>query len=146
MRCHCEPPVSGPLPHTDHEQTSRNTLAVSTDSLFFLAVAVLNSPAYWLDNAGGLRRDWPRVPLPASSEALLTSAVLDRGLTMAEIMEVTSMARRLAALVLLQPQLDDNYQTAMSATWAFGEKNCQMTSEAFIPRFAGSVGGDGQIA
>lgn len=46
--------------------------------------------------------------------------VLGRALTMAEIMEVTTMARRLAALVLLQPQLDDNYQTVAAATWAFG--------------------------
>ena len=46
--------------------------------------------------------------------------VLGRALTMAEIMEVTAMARRLAALVLLQPQLDDNYQTVAATTWAFG--------------------------
>lgn len=45
--------------------------------------------------------------------------VLGRALTMAEIMEVTAMARRLAALVLLQPKLDDNYQTVATATWAF---------------------------
>lgn len=43
--------------------------------------------------------------------------VLGRALTMAEIMEVTAMARRLAALVLLQPRLDENYQTAAAATW-----------------------------
>ena len=36
--------------------------------------------------------------------------VLGRALTMAEIMEVTAMARRLAALVLLQPRLDENYR------------------------------------
>ena len=45
--------------------------------------------------------------------------VLGRALTLAEIMEVTAMARRLAALVLLQPELDDNYQTVAAATWAF---------------------------
>ncbi|MEC5213400.1 hypothetical protein RCH06_001950 [Polaromonas sp. CG_9.5] len=43
--------------------------------------------------------------------------VLGRALTMAEIMEVTAMARRLAALVLLQPRLDENYQAAAAATW-----------------------------
>jgi hypothetical protein len=47
--------------------------------------------------------------------------VLGRALTMDEIKEVTAMARRLAALVLLQPQLDDNYETVAAATWAFGE-------------------------
>jgi hypothetical protein len=45
--------------------------------------------------------------------------VLGRPLTMAEIMEVTAMARRLAALVLLQPQLDENYLAVAEATWAF---------------------------
>lgn len=45
--------------------------------------------------------------------------VLGRALTMAEIMEVTAMARRLAALVLLQLQLDENYQTVAAATWTF---------------------------
>lgn len=39
---------------------------------------MLNSPAYRRDNAGGLRQDWPRIPLPASREALLTSGALGR--------------------------------------------------------------------
>lgn len=47
--------------------------------------------------------------------------VLGRALTMAEIMEVTAMARRLAALVLLQPQLDANYRAIAAATWAFAD-------------------------
>lgn len=45
--------------------------------------------------------------------------VLGRALSMAEIMEVTAMARRLAALVVLQPTLDKNYQSVATATWAF---------------------------
>lgn len=55
--------------------------------------------------------------------------VLGRALTMDEIMEVTAMARRLAALVLLQPQLDDNYQTVAAATWAFGVQNASLIME-----------------
>ena len=47
--------------------------------------------------------------------------VLGRALTMAEIMEVTAMARRLAALVLLQSTLDENYKTVAAATWALGD-------------------------
>jgi len=38
----------------------------------------------------------------------------------AEIIDVTAMARRLAALVLLQPQLDANYGTIAAATWVPG--------------------------
>ena len=47
--------------------------------------------------------------------------VLGRALSMAEIMEVTAMARRLAALVLLQRALDANYKAVAAATWAFGK-------------------------
>jgi hypothetical protein len=46
--------------------------------------------------------------------------VLGRALTMAEIMEVTAMARRLAALVGLQAALDANYKAVAVATWTFG--------------------------
>jgi Type ISP C-terminal specificity domain/N-6 DNA Methylase len=48
--------------------------------------------------------------------------VLGRALTMGEIMEVTAMARRLAALVLLQPMLDENYRNIAAATWAFSQE------------------------
>ena len=47
--------------------------------------------------------------------------VLGRALSMAEIMEVTAMARRLGALVLLQPALDANYKAVAAATWSFGK-------------------------
>ena len=43
--------------------------------------------------------------------------VLGRALTLAEIMEVTAMARRLAALVLLQPKLDESYKFIAASTW-----------------------------
>ena len=47
--------------------------------------------------------------------------VLGRALTMAEIMEVTAMARRLAALVLLQGALDANYAAVAASTYEFGD-------------------------
>jgi hypothetical protein len=55
--------------------------------------------------------------------------VLGRALTMAEIMEVTAMARRLAALVLLQTKLDDNYRAVAAATWAFDVQNAFLAME-----------------
>ena len=42
-------------------------------------------------------------------------ALLGRALTPDEAREVTHMARRIAALILLQPELDQNYQTVKSA-------------------------------
>ena len=51
---------------------------VPADSLFFHAVATLHAPTYRTENAGALRQDWPRIPLPADRDALLTSAALGR--------------------------------------------------------------------
>ena len=42
------------------------------------ALAVGYSPAYLSENADGIRRDWPRIPLPANREALEASAELGR--------------------------------------------------------------------
>jgi hypothetical protein len=42
--------------------------------------------------------------------------LLGRPLTPDEAREVTHMARRIAALVLLQPELDKNYQSVKAAT------------------------------
>ncbi|MBN2129161.1 MAG: hypothetical protein JW741_06675 [Sedimentisphaerales bacterium] len=40
------------------------------------ALAIGYSPAYLSENADGIRRDWPRIPLPASRKALEASAAL----------------------------------------------------------------------
>jgi hypothetical protein len=41
-------------------------------------LAVGYSPAYLVENADGIRRDWPRVPLPDGNKALEASAALGR--------------------------------------------------------------------
>jgi hypothetical protein len=46
--------------------------------VFYHAVGVLHSPEFRSENAGALRQDWPRIPLPASKEALAASAALGR--------------------------------------------------------------------
>jgi predicted helicase len=48
------------------------------EDLFFHALAILHSPAYRDANAGALRQDWPRIPLPATAEVLKRSAQLGR--------------------------------------------------------------------
>jgi hypothetical protein len=65
--------------------TARATSYVSTLSsdesrLFHHTVACLHAPAYRRDNAGALRQDWPRVPLPKTRERLEASFVLGRRL------------------------------------------------------------------
>ena len=48
--------------------------------LFHHTVAMLHAPGYHAENAGALRQDWPRVPLPAERPRLLASAELGRQL------------------------------------------------------------------
>jgi hypothetical protein len=48
------------------------------ESLWLHALAIGYSPAYLSENADGIRRDWPRIPLPDSKEALLASAALGK--------------------------------------------------------------------
>ena len=50
----------------------------TADDLFHHALAVLHAPAYRAENAGALRQDWPRVPLPPTADALRQSADLGR--------------------------------------------------------------------
>jgi predicted helicase len=53
-------------------------MAAGPEDLFYHALAILHAPAYRVGNAGALRQDWPRIPLPAAKEALLASAALGR--------------------------------------------------------------------
>jgi hypothetical protein len=46
--------------------------------LWMHALAIGYSPAYLGENADGIRRDWPRIPLPADRKALEDSAALGR--------------------------------------------------------------------
>jgi hypothetical protein len=48
-------------------------------------------------------------------------AMLGRGLKMEEAEYVTEMVRRIAALILLQPELDANYERVKSDTWLWPE-------------------------
>lgn len=42
------------------------------------ALAIGYSPAYLLENADGIRQDWPRIPLPDSKDLLIASAALGK--------------------------------------------------------------------
>ena len=61
-------------------------LGLSVEDLFHHVVATLHDPAYRMANAGGLRMEWPRIPLPGwpdgntqdAAEALVMSAARGR--------------------------------------------------------------------
>ncbi len=56
------------------------TVQADAPHLFHHAIAVMHAPFYREENAGALRQDWPRIPLPESREQLLASARLGRQL------------------------------------------------------------------
>ena len=50
----------------------------TTDQPFYHAASIMHSPRYATENAGALRQDWPRIPLPGTKELLEASAALGR--------------------------------------------------------------------
>ena len=63
---------------SDFAREYLQSLDASPDDLFYHTLAVLHSPIYRTQNAGALRQDWPRVPLPSTKNALEQSAALGR--------------------------------------------------------------------
>ncbi|HZG51260.1 MAG TPA: type ISP restriction/modification enzyme, partial [Pyrinomonadaceae bacterium] len=63
---------------TDRASEFLTTLSGSEEDLFYHCLCILHSPVYRLEHAAALRQSWPRVPLPASAEALRASAALGR--------------------------------------------------------------------
>jgi len=77
----------GPVPNlTEDAWTYAGELGSTPESIAFSAVSVLHAPAYAQENVGALQQDWPRIPLPATREALLASAKLGR--TVAALLDV----------------------------------------------------------
>jgi len=56
------------------------SLGCEAAELFHHIIAVLHAPAYREENAGALRQDWPRIPLPNSADVLRAGAALGREL------------------------------------------------------------------
>lgn len=70
---------SGPQPNlTDFAREYLAGLKCGAEDLFFHIVAVLHAPRYREENAGALRQDWPRVPLPKTAKVLQAGAALGR--------------------------------------------------------------------
>jgi hypothetical protein len=50
----------------------------TAEMIWMHALAIGYAPAYLTENADGIRQDWPRIPLPATKDAVLASAALGR--------------------------------------------------------------------
>ena len=53
-----------------------NEIGVQPSDLFNHIVATLHAPSYGSNNAGALRMDWPRLPIPSDADLLQASAKL----------------------------------------------------------------------
>jgi hypothetical protein len=56
--------------------TNLDTDEKTAGLIWMHTLAIGYSPAYLVENADGIRRDWPRIPLPRTKKALLASALL----------------------------------------------------------------------
>ncbi|MBU1664115.1 MAG: N-6 DNA methylase [Gammaproteobacteria bacterium] len=108
-------------------------LKARPEDLFFHALAVLHSTVYRTENAGALRQDWPRIPLPAALATLTTSA--DLGRRVAALLDTeTPLAgvtagdirpelRPLAAIARRDGQPLEEADFALSAGWGHAGKD-----------------------
>ncbi len=82
----CFPLYIKPFHHRNEYQPNLSNAATEylarldadAPTLFHHIVAILHAPTYRTDNAGALKQDWPRIPLPATRDQLLASAELGR--------------------------------------------------------------------
>lgn len=109
-------------------------IAAAPEDLFHHTVAILHAPDYRAENAGALRQDWPRVPLPEDRVHLEAAAALGR--EMAALLDperavpgVTTGALRTELRVVGAPakagggQLDpDAGDLAVTAGWGHAGK------------------------
>ena len=68
-----------PAPNlTPFARTYLAEIGAQPADLFFHLIAILHAPEYRTENAGALRQDWPRVPLPKDAPTLRAGAALGR--------------------------------------------------------------------
>ena len=77
-------------------QAYLDRLGLGVEDLFHHALAVLHDPAYREANAGALRMEWPRIPLPGWSDG---DSDADVGDAAAELLASAARGRELAALL-----------------------------------------------
>jgi len=71
--------TGGPQPNLSEAATRYlDGVAAEPVDLFHHVLATLYAPSFAIENASGLSNDWPRIPLPATKDALLASAALGR--------------------------------------------------------------------
>lgn len=98
-------------------------LAVPKLDLFHHVVATVHAPAYRTENAGAPLGDWPRIPLPATTDLLTHSASLGRRLAqLLDAESAVSLVAEWSFLAALKLPLDPNLDDALKLTAGWGHK------------------------
>ena len=137
-----------------------NALAPAWEDLFHHVLATLHDPAYRHANAGALRMEWPRIPLPgwptgdtaSAAQALAQSAA--RGRKLAQLLDpdtpvpgVTGGALRPEAAAIAVPATTDGRNMAgddfaLAAGWGhFGTGDAVMPGQGRVVQRAYTPGG-----
>ena len=124
------------------------SVGAGVESLFYHALAVLHDPAYREANAGALRMEWPRIPLPgwpdgdAPNALCELAASAERGRQLAALLDsaipvygVTEGELRAELAVIAVPSTADGHNMtgddfAVTAGWGhFGQSNAIMPGQ-----------------
>lgn len=126
-------------------------LGAGPEDLFFHIVAILHAPAYRTENAGALRQDWPRIPLPETADTLRAGAALGRQVATlldpeTDVPRVTSGSIRsdlkgLAELTVTGPAKPRTPDLSLTARWGYaGQGGVVMPGPGLV---RGGTRGDG---
>ena len=102
--------------------TDRETAAL----IWMHTLAIGYSPAYLVENADGIRQDWPRIPLPDSKKALLASAGLGQrvaSLLDTETPEEGVTAGKLKTELKIIAVLSSTKNLSLTAGWGHAGQN-----------------------
>ncbi len=127
----CRPNVSTPA------ESYLSSIVAPPADLFFHALATMHTPRYRTENAGALLGDWPRIPLPATSDLLAHSAALGRRL--AELLDAESSVRLTADwsfLAALKIPKNSPLESALKLTagWGYrGQGSTVMPGQGLSP-------------
>ncbi len=106
----------------------------NAEHVFYHTIAILHASAYRIENAGALRQDFPRIPLPDNLETLIASASLGRQIAAlldpeTPVAGVTSGKLRpeLKMITVVSRvgtgNLDPNTDFALTAGWGYAGQN-----------------------
>ncbi len=95
----------------------------ASEELFYHSLSIMHTPQYVAENESALRGDWPRIPLPATTDLLTQSASFGRRL--AELLDAESsitLTAEWSFLAALKLPLDPNLDEALKLAAGWGHQ------------------------